>query len=654
MTRRGGEGETRSDSPRHRVPASPRRDWIALAVILIVAAYFRFQGLDWDKGYLFHPDERKILMVAAQLELPANPLQFFSPDSPLNPQFFAYGSLPIYLLRLLGAFAPAVNYAVPWADSALVSYALLGRALSALFDLATIALIFLLGRRLYDARVGLLAAAGIAVTVLHIQLAHFYAVDTLLTFFVVATIYFAARYAETARPRDQIAMSVAFGLAMATKISALPLVVPIAVAVIRVQSEWERGRQGEGETHALPLSHSPTPPIFARLKRWIDQVWRARAMFAKIGVIAFAVFVITQPYALLDPIRYFGQVGTEAFVARGWVDYPYTRQYVGTAPYAYPIAQSSVWGMGLPLGIVAWIGSAIFLWRWWRTRGLARSGVEGWRDGFILSWALVYFFIVGGQYAKHLRYFLPLIPFLYLMAASAITSHASRTPALAGGARVTHHVLRFTFYGSLFLALVYSFVFVGIYTRDHPWFTISRWIYANVPAGATIALEHWDDRLPVSLRAFDESFDPSRYRSKILPMYDADDDAKLATLADNLAASDYVILASPRLYGAIPRLPARYPMSSRYYQLLFNGELGFDLAAFARNDPQLLRVALADDVLRDVGLTTPPLLARYFAGAWGWGRADESFTVYDHPMPLVFKKARALTREELNGLLNLK
>jgi hypothetical protein len=37
--------------------------------------------------------------------------------------------------------------------------------------------------------------------------------------------------------------------------------------------------------------------------------------------------------------------------------------------------------------------------------------------------------------------------------------------------------------------------------------------------------------------------------------------------------------------------------------------------------------------------------------AWSWGRADESFTVYDHPMPLIFKRMRNLSPDELRALL---
>jgi len=638
MIGRQGEGETRREggqekkSPTLPLSCSPALTWLGLSLIIIVAAAFRFYGLAWDGGYLFHPDERKILLVASELRLPSNALEFFSTDSPLNPKFFAYGSFPIYLLKLLSVFAPTPALAAPWRED-FIGRALLGRALSALFDLGTIALTFLLARRLYDATTGLLAAACLALTVLHIQLAHFYAVDTLLTMLVVATMYFAARFAQTRARRDRLAMSVAFGLAMATKVSALPLVVPIVVAVLR--RERESGRQGEQEK-ILPVSPSP------RLRNWLNQFWSARAPLARILVVALVVFIVTQPYALLDPIRYLGQVGTESLVARGWLDYPYTRQYADTLPYVYPIAQSSVWGMGLPLGIFAWLGSALFVWRGWRARD--------WRDGFILAWALVYFVIVGGQYAKHLRYLLPLLPFLFVMAASAFKgSRFAVSRFTPHASHLTYYVLRIAYSVILVTTFVYALAFVSIYAREHPWLTISRWIYANIPARATMAIEHWDEVLPVPMRLGETARAPGDYTLLTLPMYDADDATKLATMVNTLHDAEYIVLATQRLSAPITRLAARYPMSSRYYRALFAGQLGFELVASASNHITLVGIVIVDD--RFDGLA-PPRVSASDARVWNWGRADESFTVYDHPLPLVFKKTRALSRDEIRARLS--
>ncbi len=634
---------------------------ILLLLILFLAAVFRFYGLGWDSGYLLHPDERQIVLVAQRLQWPSTLAEFFSADSPLNPKFFAYGSFPIYLLRALGAFAPASPLHVPLRDDIFVSLGLLGRALSALFDLGTIVLTFLLGRRLYNHTVGLIAAGAAAVTVLHIQLSHYYAVDTVLTFLVVATMLCAARFAASAARRDAVAMGSLFGLAVATKITAAPLAIPIVIAVLKAKGlEWRVKIPAEpvavpgalvADGGGDPASRGfvreirrPQPRQWARLMRyvwseWIRRIWSERRTLAGILGVSILVFVVTQPYALLDPVRYFGQIGTEALLARGWLDFPYTRQYANTTPVLYPIVQSSVWGMGLPLGIAAWVGGLVFAWQWWRTRA--------WTDGFLLAWAFSYFLTGGAQYTKYLRYLLPLLPFLFLMMAVAF-------PRLfAGKSRVT----RVVGYASAAVvgvsALVYAITFSSIYGNEHPWLQISSWIYQNIPAQAAIAEEHWDDTLPEPMQMGDLVRQYGDYHIQVLPMYDPDSPAKLQAIVETLESSDYIVLASQRLYASIARLSARYPMASRYYRLLFSGQLGFDLAAFARNDPTFGNVVIQNDTIGYAGLPIPSMLEAAPPGKlfWNWGHADESFVVYDHPMPLVFKKSKSMSPAELRALL---
>lgn len=59
-----------------------------------------------------------------------------------------------------------------------------------------------------------------------------------------------------------------------------------------------------------------------------------------------------------------------------------------------------------------------------------------------------------------------------------------------------------------------------------------------------------------------------------------------------------------------------------------------------------------DDTLSDPPLPAPALLKGYKPGpvTISLGRADESFTVYDHPKPLIFKKTSPLSEAELYQL----
>lgn len=603
----------------------PRRviEFVLLGIILGLAACLRWKGLAWDSGYLFHPDERQILLVVSNLQIPSNPLDLFSPSSSLNPKFFAYGSFPIYLLHLLAPFAPPTNIVGPWADDQLARWVLLGRWLSGLFDLGSISLIYALGRKVYNAGVGLIAAACVAVTVLHIQLSHFYAVDTVLTFFTLATLYCAFRVATntiTADKRksfahEKILCGISLGLALATKITAFILVFPILYACAH-------------SVNAPPLKFSRTRLL---------ETWRlVRRSFAQIVAVAFVVFLVTQPYALIDWYTFGRDVLRETFVARGWLDYPYTRQFAGTIPFLYQVVQGTVWGMGLPLGLAAWGGGALYVAQWLKHRN--------WHATFLQSFSLIYFFTIGLQYTKYLRYLLPLLPVLYLMAAYAFTRLLSnRRVLLVAGVMLI-----------LIPSFLYSLAFVRIYTREHPWLSASRWLYQNVPVGKTVLVEQWDDALPVLVRLENGERRGSDYTQIQLPVYDPDTDSKRATLVDALARADIIVLASQRLYGSIGKLPERYPMTNHYYEKLFSGELGYEPVMTTRNDPNLGNVVIRDNPFFNLRFDVSRVYALLDPGkevVWNWGFADESFSVYDHPQPIIFQKVRQLRSDELDALL---
>src|SRR5258708_13797049 len=98
-------------------------------------------------------------------------------------------------------------------------------------------------------------------------------------------------------------MSLAFGLALATKITAFPLVVPIVAATLRA-----RGK---------PLaSYYAKAGIAIYARAFFDQVWSARKAFVKNGLFVLAVFLITQPYSLPDPLRSLGRCSTQAVSTR--------------------------------------------------------------------------------------------------------------------------------------------------------------------------------------------------------------------------------------------------------------------------------------------------------------------------------------------------
>ena len=241
-----------------RTPAAPY--WI-LSVILLVGAYLRLSHINWDLGTHVHPDENFLTMVSSSMRLPSSLREFLdstaSPMSPYNNGFglFVYGTLPIFIVRVAAEFLNHLNQAgqywtfAPGSAVDLTGYGgvyLVGRALSALFDLGSVLLLFVLGRRLYGVKVGLLAAVLYAFAALPLQQSHFYTVDTFGTFFGLVTLYFAIRVAQGGEPGRHgggwgtyIALGASLGASVATRINLAPLAgIALLAAGIRAWDDW--------------------------------------------------------------------------------------------------------------------------------------------------------------------------------------------------------------------------------------------------------------------------------------------------------------------------------------------------------------------------------------------------------------------------------
>ncbi len=563
---------------------------LALWGLVLLGLILRLYGLNWDQGNSFHPDERQILFHVTTLAWPTSFEQFRDPvASPLNPHFFAYGSLPLYLLALIG------NILVHFFPSAgsLANLTLVGRVLSALFDSGTILLTGLLGLRLvrdetpnqfYAWNVALLAAALVVFTPFELQLSHFYAVDTMLLFFVMLTLFTCVVLVESEKLMFWSLMAgLSYGLAMATKFSAAPLIIPLFVAIVL---RWYRRRD---------LLSSGIALIFA-------------------GLVALLVFFIVQPYALLDMPNFIQQVSEQGDLVRGTLDLPYVRQFAGTIPYVYEIQNMVLWGMGVTLGLTACAGLLWLLWRVWK------RDVNSWP--VVLSWVLAYSAIMGSFYVKFMRYMLPVYPLLTLMAATVLVAFMRRewqfTQRFNVGKLV--NVMRYAIPGLVLAGTIFQgLALLNVYSQPNTQVQASQWMYSHLPQGSVLTYEQWDDPLPVAVNGYD----PSRFVQLSYPdanglpttgldLYGDDTIAKAQQLAHVLPMVNAITMATDRLDKSIPRLPFRYPLTIHYYQLLYSGQLGFHLAAQFENHPNLFGVALDDS------------------------NADESYSVFDHPTTRIF------------------
>jgi YYY domain-containing protein len=613
----------------------------APVLIVILAIWLRLYGINWDQGGLFHPDERAILSHVNDMRWPSlsniNVL-LNAEESPLNPRWFPYGSLPLYAVKVVEAVVS------PFRDLSFNDLRFLGRGLSALADVGTVIFVFLLATHLYDRRVGILASLLATLAVLHIQLSHFYAVDTYLTFFIVASVYFMARLIHEGRLRYSLLAGVFIGLALASKIS----VAPLFLAFFLSHAIYALSAQGE----VFSLLR-PSQKLLALIVRTLILG----------GVASLLLFFITTPYAFLDWYRaspcnipfsflkfldnnYFAcDIGAQFDMVRGTSGLPFTQQYIDTTPYWYQIKQLSIFGLGLPLGILAWVSVAF-------TAGLtvARRN-KG--DLLILAWVLPYLLLTGYLQVKFMRYLLPLSPFLIIMTARMLFL----TRDWFAEHRPNQITLVHWGIGLLIVATgFYAFAYLNVYSQPHTAMRASVWINDNVPKGSIILQEHWEEQLP-NLHGYRLGCGNQWDAMSCMRMYDSDNvpgQSKITRVAEQLSGADYLVFFSNRLYGSIPRVPERYPQSGEYYRKLFDGELGYKLEYWEATYPELMGVSFVDDTFARPELPTPIALGPHRPASFtiNLGYADESFSVYDHPKVLIFKNQELLsTSETLRRLL---
>lgn len=455
--------------PQKRTPQFKWLYELALVLVLIGAAWLRFTGIEWGDGQQLHPDERFLIQVVSSMRPASSIGEYFdTATSPLNPNnvgysFFVYGNLPVIIVR----------YAVEWLQMP-GQVQLVGRALSAVADLGVLYLVYLTATRLFDRRVGLLAAIFYALSVMPIQQSHFWTVDNFVNFFALLTVYFAVRVATPSRHAgrfdiwDFVWFGVALGSAMASKASVglVCLTLPLAV-LIRVSNQPAEQREsqlGKGVLYTM--------------------------LAAGVSLLAFRVF---QPYAFLGFGLNPAWVDTMRQLAAqvsGDADWPPSMQWA-RRPVWFGLQNIVQWGLGIPLAVTTWAG---FLWAGWR----ALKG-EWLKPFFVLwSWGLVYFVWQSAAFNPTMRYFLPLYPVLAILGAwgvfelwrlgSAATRGKRPAVWLRGAAWLRPAAIALAAAGVVG-GLLWSLAFVQVYRQPHARVQATRWIYDNIPGPLTLHLE---------------------------------------------------------------------------------------------------------------------------------------------------------------------
>ncbi len=507
-----------------------KRPRLWAAAVVVFAAFVRFPAIEWDHRHFFHPDERAVAFAIQRISFAR---------LVLDPDWFAYGTLPIYLNRALAELLSTIDPRATTYDAIIVN----GRRLTAFLGALTVLLLFRLGTRMYDPVVGSVAGFLLAGAVLHVQNSRFLTVDVPLTFFVLLALSQLVAAVERGSWRHFLLAGVAIGTAMATKFSAAPLFLPLAVAgVLR----WRQ--EGRFTVNAAKVA----------------------------GAVIFAAgaFALTQPYALLNFSRYAHDILEQSNMVRNAGLFPYTNQYMHTPKYVYELSQLVLWCMAPALGLVSIWAAALRPAYAWRT-GRAAEWV-------LLSWVVPFFVVTGWFEVKFPRYLLPIYPILCLWAAEWLVRQ------YRSGIRWRRFWLPAVLLGNT-AAL---FAFLSIYTRPHTVRAASEWFYKNIPAGSKVLSQDWDEGFPLPV----PGFSPNRYQIVAFSYYEPDSPGKIQRLGRELANSDYIVFQTKRIYGAVTRAPEKFPLTTNYFYQLFAGDLGYTLLQEFASRPSFLGWEVPDEL----------------------------------------------------------
>ena len=187
-----GLAMTGSDVRPKSLPRSRLKYGLALVGIVAFGAFLRL----WKLGAVgFNSDEAVYAGQAAAIAGDTEISKFF-------PIFRAHPMLFQAMLSVAYQFGTSV---------------MIGRIASVLFGLATVVVVFVLGRLMYGARAGLIAALILAVMPYHVIVTRQVLLDGPMTFFATLTLYLLAKYTVTRAPVWLYATAGATGLTVLAK-----------------------------------------------------------------------------------------------------------------------------------------------------------------------------------------------------------------------------------------------------------------------------------------------------------------------------------------------------------------------------------------------------------------------------------------------------
>lgn len=491
---------------------------LLLFLLLFIGGILRFYNLNWGAPYYFHPDERNIAASVSQLQFPSN----------MNPHFFAYGSLPIYViffttlpLSLLSSCHTAPTLCHVRFEDALV----IGRTYSALFSLALILLTYSIGKNLLSRKAGLLAAILTTFSTGLIQFAHFATFELWTTFF--ATLLFLVCLHTLSNPdkKNILRLALLTGILLSIKATNL-LLLPIPFTAIGIGLLINRKT-----LHKKQL-------IFRFL---------LNSLFLLIATAV--IFLLTNPFTFLDTNSFQGSMEYESGVALGTLPVFYTGEFYHTLPILYQALKVFPFLLSPFLSVLS-AASFVFI-------VLICVKKKSAKLFLLLLMTALLFFPQTFFFVKWVRYMVPTLPFFILLSALFLTY-------LIENKRINKLIPQTMITLSVVTTILFGFsYFITAFVEQDTRVAAAKEGAQIMQSDAPILTEMYD----MGIVSFNERF----RHITLFNFYDLDNpspESNDQTLAENLRAHDYLILPSQRILATRLAHPKEFPKGYSFYHSL--------------------------------------------------------------------------------------
>jgi hypothetical protein len=406
--------------------------WVALAALLLVSLLLRLWGGDHGMPYAYNADENGHFVPRAigmyQHE--------WNPDYFVNPPAFTYVLNLVFTVWFGGRESVSELFASDPTEVWVVA-----RATSAVLGTIAVWLLYLAGARLFDRRVGLLAAGLMAVAFLPVFYSHLALNDVPTLAPLTLALWGITGVLRFGRKRDYAVAGLGLGVAAATKYTGGIVLFPLLVAAL---------------IQFLAIGGRPAA---------------VRGLLIA-GGCALVGFFVANPYAVLDFPAFWDGITHQSSAAGGETQGKLGLTH-GSGVFYY--VWSFTWGLGwVPL--FAAVAAVPLLWR----------------DERRLIWVLVpatllYVAFMGTQERYFGRWLIPIFPFVCLLAAYATIDLADRAGRAVPRLRPT-----FLAVGALLLCaqgLVYSLHIGQVLSREDTRNLTREWMVEHIPPDTKVVVE---------------------------------------------------------------------------------------------------------------------------------------------------------------------